>query len=113
MIEDYRFGSMTVSGVRYQSDLKIIANRVAPDWWRQESHSVDVFDVEDILAVRPQFLVVGQGQPGRMQVTESLRVTLAAAGIQLIEEPTEVAIHIFNQLHAEGKRVAAAFHLTC
>lgn len=113
MIQEYRFGSMKVAGRTYHDDLKIIAGEVHARWWRKEGHTVEVDDVSDILAVRPDILVVGQGKPGYMQVTASLRSVLADAGIHLIEEPTATALQTFNRLQQEGRNVAGAFHLTC
>jgi hypothetical protein len=72
-----------------------------------------VFDVDDILVAAPEILIVGMGQPGMMRVAETLRATLVASGIELTEEPTAKAVQSFNRLCLEGKRVAAAFHLTC
>jgi hypothetical protein len=113
MIEDYHFGSMTIGGRSYQADIKIIDGRVVNDWWRQQAHVLGVLDVDDILAAAPEILIVGMGQPGMMRVAETLQVTLAARGIELAEEPTAKAVQSFNKLYLEGKRVAAAFHLTC
>jgi hypothetical protein len=113
MIEEYHFGSMAICGYRYQADLKILDGRVVTAWWRQQAHVLDVLDVEDILAAGPEILIVGMGQPGMMRVADSLRSTLAAQGIELTEEPTARAVQSFNRLFLEGKRVAAAFHLTC
>lgn len=113
MIEHYRFGSMTIDGRQYQSDLKIVEGKVVPDWWRREGHWADVTDVQDILDARPDVLVVGMGSPGRMNVAEELRQVLAERGIRLIEEPTDEAVHSFNRLWEAGRKVAGAFHLTC
>jgi len=113
MIEDYRFGSITVEGREYLKDLKIVQGRVMPGWWRKEGHSVDIEDMDDILSAMPDILVVGMGQPGRMQVSESLQRALAEARIRLIEEPTPQAAKTFNQLSEKGLNVAGAFHLTC
>ncbi len=113
MIESYRFGSMTVRGRTYRSDLMIVQGRVIPDWWRREGHEVDVSDVTEILQAKPRTLVVGQGHPGRMQVLPPLRKRLEEAAIELIEEPTDRAVHTFNRLFSEGRDVAGAFHLTC
>ena len=113
MIEAYQFGSMQVAGRMYHHDLKIIRGEVQPEWWRKTSHSVEIDDVADILAARPECLVVGQGKPGHMQVTGTLHATLADAGIELIEAPTEAALQTFNRLNREGRNVAGAFHLTC
>jgi len=113
MIEAYHFGSITLDGRRYQADIKIVDGRVVSDWWRQQAHVLNVFDVDDILAAPPEILIVGMGQPGMMRVAETLRATLVASGIELTEEPTTKAVQSFNRLCLEGKRVAAAFHLTC
>lgn len=113
MIEDYQFGSMTISGQTYQNDLKIIEGRVLANWWRKEGHSVELIDIDDVLANKPDLLIVGMGKPGRMQVADSLRPVLVEAKIELIEEPTAEAVHTFNRLYKSGKKVAAAFHLTC
>ena len=113
LIKEYQFGSMMIGEREHHSDLKIVEGRVVPSWWRKEGHLVDVGDVDDILAARPEVLVVGRGDPGRMQVSESLRAVLANARIQLIEEPTAQAVATFNRLSNSDTRVAGAFHLTC
>ena len=113
MIEEYRFGSITINGKHYHADVKIIGNRVVADWWRQQGHVLGVLDVEDILSTQPECLVVGRGASGMMVVTESLRETLAAFGIELIDEPTSRAVKIFNRLRGDGRKIAGAFHLTC
>lgn len=113
MIDDYQFGSITIGGKKYLNDLKILEGRVIDRWWRRASHMVEAVDIDEILASKPDILVVGTGKPGRMQTAETLRAYLAAARIELIEEPTAEAVKTFNRLHRSGKNVAAAFHLTC
>lgn len=113
MIEDYRFGTIQVNGKRYDGDIKIVSGEVVSDWWRKEGHAVDFSDIEDILAARPETLVVGMGEPGNMRVREALRKHIAEVGITLIEEPTARAVETFNELSGPGRRVAGAFHLTC
>ncbi|MHC1741942.1 MAG: Mth938-like domain-containing protein [Syntrophobacteraceae bacterium] len=112
-IQEYRFGTMTVDNQPHVNDLKIIDGVVAPRWWRREGHTVSAGDVDDILAASPRYLVVGAGQPGRMAVDAELVSLLSELGIELIEEPTDQAIHTFNRLFRDGKKVAGAFHLTC
>lgn len=113
MIEQYSFGSITISGKRYTSDLKIINGQVYPDWWRKSGHSVDVEDVADILDAEPDYLVIGSGSSGLMKVSDRLRQHLADCGIEVIVEPTSDAIGTFNQICADGKNVTGGFHLTC
>lgn len=113
MIENFQFGIMTISGRNHTSDLKIVNGLVVAGWWRKEGHSVHFEDVDDILEAKPEVLVVGTGQPGRMQVTGELKSALADSRIKLIEEPTAQAVESFNALLRKGKKVAGAFHLTC
>jgi hypothetical protein len=113
MIKNYQFGRMIVEEKEHHSDLKIIGREVIPSWWRKEGHVVDAEDVDDILAANPEILVVGMGDPGKMQVSDSLRAVLASTHIQLIEKPTAEAAAMFNSLSESGRKVAGAFHLTC
>ncbi len=113
MVENYQFGMMTVNGKVHRGDLKILKGRVIAAWWRKEGHVVDVDDVPDILAAKPEVLIIGMGQPGRMCASDALKSALSEAGIALIEEPTEDAVRTFNRLREKGGDVAGAFHLTC
>jgi len=113
MIEKYRFGSITVLGRQYTSDLKIINGQVHSDWWRKNGHVVDIDDVADIIEEKPDYLVIGSGSSGLMKVNDQLKAYLTDCGIRLIAEPTSTAIETFNQLYGEGKDIAGGFHLTC
>ena len=48
-----------------------------------------------------------------MKVSERLRQHLEGVGVEVIVEPTSVATETFNRMYADGKNVAAGFHLTC
>jgi hypothetical protein len=114
MIDEYRTGShMTVNGKTYHQDLKIIRSEVKGNWWRQKGHHLAVGDIDDILAARPQILIIGTGYAGNMRVPESVRQTLQKFQIKVIAQITADATATFNRLSAEGKDVAGAFHLTC
>lgn len=113
MIEKYSFGTITILGKRYTSDLKIINGHVKSDWWRKSGHTVEIDDVSDILNAKPEFLVIGTGSSGLMKLGNNLKQHLLSYDIHIIEEPTSTAIQTFNQMHADGKNVAAGFHLTC
>ena len=112
-IDSYSFGSMTVDGRMYTSDLIIFPNKIISDWWREEGHSLCMGDLKDVMGYRPDILVVGKGASGCMNVPESIREKLEAEQIELIAENTEKACEIFNEQVQEGKRVVGAFHLTC
>jgi hypothetical protein len=112
-IEQYSFGSITISGKRYSSDLMIINGEVYSDWWRKSGHSVDVDDVGDILDAKPDYLVIGSGSSGLMKVSTGLNKRCDDCGIEFVVEPTSVAVETFNRMLRKGQNVAGAFHLTC
>ena len=113
MIESYSFGNMTVMGENHRNDLKIIENQIIANWWRREGHALYAEDIDDILYSAVETLVVGTGAYGSMRVTEEAAKALEGLEIKLVAVPTKEAVSIFNSLHAQGKRVAGAFHLTC
>lgn len=113
MIDSYHFGAMTVKGTAHRNDLKIIGDQVIGDWWRIEGHAVHEADIADILSASVEILVVGTGDPGRMQMSRGASQALERQGIQVLALPTRQAVGAFNALRSQGKRVAGAFHLTC
>jgi hypothetical protein len=113
MIEHFSFGSITVNGITYTDDIKIIRGKVIPTWWRKSGHRVDAEGIRDVIEAKPSILVLGKGKPGMMKSTRSLCEFLKQNHIDLIEEKTSKAINTFNRLFKEGKNVCAGFHLTC
>jgi len=113
MIERYSFGSMTISGKRYTSDLKIINGRIFPNWRRKKGHSVAADEVTDILNAKPDYLIIGSGKFGLMKISDQVRNYMSDCGIQVIVEPSKTAMKTYNQMCAAGKNVAGAFHLSC
>ena len=113
MITDFSFGRIAANGKIFNSDIKIIQDTLVPDWWRKSGHTVEIEDVQDVLDSDSEILVIGQGQPGYMKITDSLREHLASRNVQLIEEPTAKAIITFNRLFDEGRRVSGGFHVGC
>ncbi len=112
-IEKYRFGKMVIDGKEFTKDLKILPPTIAENWWRREGHKLHLEDIQDILQYNPEVLVVGTGAYGFMKVLPEVEEELRRREIHLIAEKTSRAVEIFNQLHGEGKKVCAAFHLTC
>jgi hypothetical protein len=111
-IDRYEFGSIVIDGRPYRQDLLLWPGHIKSDWWRREAHLLQAADVAEALAADPQVLVVGTGQPGRMQVDPDLAAYLQDRGIDLVAVPTREACQLINQL-ASKRRLAAALHLTC
>jgi hypothetical protein len=112
MIDSYSFGSITVDGKRYTSDVIIYPQRVNSSWWRKEGHNLHLEDLQEVLRYQPEVLVIGQGKPGLMKVGSDLIEQLNQRGIEVRFAPTAKAVRMYNELCA-GKKVVAALHLTC
>jgi hypothetical protein len=106
---------IVIKGKRYTSDVVIFPDKVLVDWWRREGHSLHVGDLEDVLNAEPQpeVLVVGTGYSGLMKLSHEVEEVLSSRGIKVIDQPTRQACRTFNELLKSGRRVVAAFHLTC
>ena len=113
MIEDYAFGRVAIGGTTYTSDVIIYPDHVDASWWRLEGHRLQPEDLADVFAAAPDVLVVGQGKPGLMRVPEATRQAVAERGIDLVVAKTPEACRRYNELVSKGKKVVAAFHLTC
>ena len=115
MIDSYEFGAIVIKGKRYTSDVIIFRDRVFDGWWRREGHRLYVEDLKEVLSAEPQpeVLVVGTGYSGLMKVSHGVEEVLKSNRIELIAQPTKQACQTFNDLLKSGRRVVAAFHLTC
>jgi len=111
-IDSYEFGQIVIDGQTYRQDLLIWPGHIKNDWWRSESHLLQIPDVFEALAANPQVLVVGAGAYGRLAVDPELAAYLKDKGIDLVAKPTGEACQVINQL-AGKRRWAAALHLTC
>jgi hypothetical protein len=77
-----------------------------------QDHSLSPSDVWEVLQTPPEVLVIGQGNPGCMDVPAETLRQLQDAGILVIVEPTERACKTYNRLRGK-RRIVAALHLTC
>jgi len=111
-IDSYRFGRIVIDSKAYEKDVILLPERVIAGWWRLEGHRLHPQDLLEVLADRPEVLVVGQGAYVQMQVTAEARQALEQAGIELVSLPTEQACRRYNELRTQRK-TAAALHLTC
>ncbi len=112
MIESYTFGSITVNGKKYSTDVIIYPDRIDSDWWRKEGHELCPEDIQQVLKEKPETLIVGTGEPGMMKVLPETKRLVQGHHIELIIFPTSEAIRIYNEI-SKTRRTVAAFHLTC
>ena len=120
MIEEYKFGSITIDGKTYDYDVEVRWTGEVLKWWRTESHVIDVEDVKRAVEQNPDTIIIGTGESGVARVTEDAQKFIKEKGIKLIIDLTEEATKTFNirkeeSLEEEGKqeKVIGLFHLTC
>ena len=111
-IDGYVFGRIIIDGKTYTTDVILYADMVDSSWWRKEGHSLYKEDLPGIVKAKPDILIIGTGNMGVMQVSESTIKYFEGQGIEVRVAKTGKAVEIFNELSA-GKKVIGAFHLTC
>ncbi len=112
-IDSYEFGRVVVDGCEYRADVIILPERVVADWWRVEGHGLAPEDLKEVVAAEPKVLVVGTGGYGAMSVPNDTVTYLEGRGIKVEAHDTAKAVRRYNDLAAQGQRVAAGLHLTC
>jgi hypothetical protein len=113
MIEDHDFGSITIQGQTYTTDVQVFPDgRVADGWWRKHGHRLTLRDLDALLASKPEVIVVGTGVHGRMLPEAGLEASLRSMGFELFIAPNAEAVRHFNRLAGEHP-TAGCFHLTC
>jgi len=120
MIEEYRFGSITIKGKAYNFDVEVLWTGEVLKWWRKESHLIDVGDVEKAVKLNPDTIVIGTGESGVAQITGEAKKSIVEKGIKLVIDKTEEAVKTFNVIcddseeeEGEQNKVVGLFHLTC
>jgi hypothetical protein len=113
-IESYSPGHVVVDGVDLNRDVIVLPDRMLPNWWRRDGHSLVIEDLEDVLDELPERLIVGCGYAGRLEPDPSVIEALARRGVKIEALPTPDAVARFEELAARDPAVvAAALHLTC
>jgi len=75
--------------------IKIIGDRVIPEWWRDRDHRLNMDDVGDILSTGPVVLVVGTGYAENMRVEKGLLRSMEKEKIRLVAQDTRAAVKSF------------------
>ncbi len=112
-IDSYKFGTIVIDGITYNSDCLIFGEAVHANWWRKQGHLLSPEDLGLVVEVKPSILIVGCGSSGLMKISKELPQFLQGLNITLETFNTHKAIERFNELSSAGENPAAALHLTC
>jgi hypothetical protein len=110
-IEEYSFGHIVVDGEEHTKDVIVLPERVVPNWWRKDGHSLVMEDLEAVLPDLGKHLVIGSGAYGRMRPDPRTIEALKARGIDVEILETADAVRRYGEL--DSKSTTAALHLTC
>jgi hypothetical protein len=113
-IENYRPGHVTVDGAELRKDVIVLPDRVVPNWWRRDGHSLVIEDLSDVLDDLPEHLIVGCGYAGQLRPDPAVMEALSKRGVEVEALPTPDAVDRYAELEAQNPAaIAAALHLTC
>jgi hypothetical protein len=110
-LEDYSFGRIVVDGAEHTRDLIVLPDRVVPDWWRRDGHSLVMEDLEGVRDELPERLILGCGAHGRLRPHPAVVEALREQGIEVEALHTAEAVRRYRE--SDERRTAAALHLTC
>jgi len=110
LIEDYSFGKIVIDGKYYTDDVILLGEKVIDGWWRKKGHQLSIDDLQKIVDFKPDLLIIGTGNSGRLRVPKSLETKL---DFKIKSLPTKKACKIYNDEVKKDRRVSGAFHLTC
>lgn len=115
-IDSTEFGKIVVDGKTHDYDIVIDANGIVAkrgnvsERFYGTHHIICTEEVKDLLASKPQVLIVGLGQYKGCRFEQGVEKACEKYGTKLIAEPTLKAIKTFNETEA---RKAGLFHVTC
>jgi hypothetical protein len=113
-IEGYTPGRVVIDGAEHHRDVIVLPERVLPNWWRRNGHSLVAEDLDEVMDELPEHLIVGCGYASRLRPDPSVIAALQRRGVSVEALPTEEAVARFGELEATNPAgVAAALHLTC
>lgn len=103
----YGPGFVAVNGVRHESSLVVLPDRIVENWDVQSFETLAQGDIEALALLKPELVLLGTGDALRFPDTR-LMARLAAAGIGTEVMDTRAACRTYNILAEEGRYVAAA-----
>ena len=98
---------MAVNGVRYETSLIVMPDRITEDWKVHNLESLVLDNIETLAALKPELVLLGTGDVLRFP-DPRLLVNLTHAGIGAEVMDTRAACRTYNILAEEGRNVAAA-----
>jgi uncharacterized protein len=103
----YGPGYVAVNGVRYESSLVVMPDRIVDGWNVRNFDALASQDIEALALLKPELVLIGTGEALRFPPARLL-ASLATARIGAEVMDTRAACRTYNILAEEGRHVAAA-----
>ena len=95
MIDNFTFGKITIDNKDYE-DIKIIGGNIIP-WQGIEHHTVTEQDIIEIAEDKPEYVVIGIGTSGFVNVEEEIISLLKEKNIKAEVLLTKKACYRYNE----------------
>jgi uncharacterized protein len=103
----YGNGYVAVNGVRYESSLIVMPDKIVEDWVVSSVEFLSQVNMETIASLNPELILLGTGDSLRFP-DAALLARLIATGIGTEVMDSKAACRTYNILAEEGRNVAAA-----
>ena len=111
MIENFKFGEITVDGNLFKRDIQIKGEKATP-WISTKKDTLLLEDAENLIkGLIPKVVIIGTGTDGMFRITREAKAFLQEQEIELIIKPTQMAIKEINRLEKEGTPYSALVHI--
>lgn len=111
------WGSIEVEGHGSYRDAKLWPGGARGWDWNETGTrhrpGIQPADVAELLEHVPDVVVLSRGRQRRLETAPETLSLLDERGVEVVRERTEAAIDRYNELAAQGRRVAGLFHTTC
>ena len=111
-IQHYEFGKIIIDNKIYTSDVIIYPDRIDSNWYRKQGHILLIEDIKEVIAYKPETIIVGTGIYGVMLVMNETKKFIKNNNIELIVLTTDEAVYEYNKI-SKTTKVVACLHLTC
>lgn len=117
-IDEIKFGNLTINGKKYGQVL-IIGDKIQEresDKLHElfgTSHKIGDWEQEILLKDGPEVILIADGFQGVLQVEPQVMEKFKKTDAEIITLHSPAAIHKYNELIKQGKKVNALIHTTC
>lgn len=109
-IDEVAFSRLVVGGKVYRAATIVYPDSVNGRWWRKEGMKFLPEDFDDVIARKPDVVVLGIGFAAKVTVADETLARFKKEGIECVVADTPEAVEKYNALQ-KTKKVIGAFHL--